>query len=49
MHSSSIYQDYLCEYLFGEDGLLKISMTGKPSSSITPERMQIYCKSAWQR
>ncbi len=23
MHSSSIYQDYLCEYLFGADGLLQ--------------------------
>ena len=41
MHSSSIYQDYLCEYLFGEDGLLKNIHDGTIIINY-PERMQIY-------
>ena len=41
MHSSSIYQDYLCEYLFGEDGLLKNIHDGTIIIHY-PERMQIY-------
>ena len=41
MHSSSIYQDYLCEYLFGEDGLLKNIHDGTIIIKY-PERMQIY-------
>ena len=41
MHSSSIYQDYLCEYLFGEDGLLKNIHAGTIIINY-PERMQIY-------
>ena len=41
MHSSSIYRDYLCEYLFGEDGLLKNIHDGTIIIHY-PERMQIY-------
>ena len=41
MHSSSIYQDYLCEYLFGEDGLLKNIHDGTIIINY-PERMQLY-------
>ena len=41
MHSSSIYQDYLCEYLFGEDGLLK-NIHDRTIIINYPERMQIY-------
>ena len=41
MHSSSIYQVYLCEYLFGEDGLLKNIHDGTIIINY-PERMQIY-------
>lgn len=41
MYSSSIYQDYLCEYLFGEDGLLKNIHDGTIIINY-PERMQIY-------
>ena len=41
MHSSSIYQDYLCEYLLGEDGLLKNIHEGTIIINY-PERMQIY-------
>lgn len=41
MHSSSIYQDYLCEYLFGEDGLLQNIHDGTIIIN-WPERMQIY-------
>lgn len=41
MHSSSIYQDYLCEYLFGEDGLLKNIHDGTIIIHY-PEWMQIY-------
>ncbi len=41
MHSSSIYQNYLCEYLFGEDGLLQNIHDGTIIINY-PERMQIY-------
>lgn len=41
MHSSSIYQDYLGEYLFGEDGLLKNIHDGTIIIH-NPERIQIY-------
>ena len=41
MHSSSIYRDYLFEYLFGEDGLLKNIHDGTIIIHY-PERMQIY-------
>lgn len=41
MHSSSIYQDYLCEYLFGADGLLQNIHDGTIIINY-PERMQIY-------
>ena len=41
MHSSSIYRNYLCEYLFGEDGLLKNIHDGTIIIHY-PERMQIY-------
>lgn len=41
MHSSSIYQDYLGEYLFGEDGLLKNIQDGTIIIHY-PERIQIY-------
>lgn len=41
IHSSSIYRDYLCEYLFGEDGLLKNIHDGTIIIHY-PERMQIY-------
>ncbi len=41
MHSSSLYRDYLSEYLFGENGLLK-NMEDGTLVIHHPERMQLY-------